>query len=464
MPRLFPRTASLAWGVLLLALAAALGMAGCHPFPQMYDGRRAAESPSPEERDALLRWQNRPHQAAGDEAGDDTGEPARSRKSGVPGSIRPVGYTQKNFGDAEADDSVSPALGRVEWADSEATLPSGGQTAEPALLPVQPRNLETEMSPAAENRVVSAAPLPESERDQFIDELADFEPAPLAPAVSEPVKTALADAIEHPRQQDSASITFLPDLRKGKTAPPEPAAARDWREPTQEAIALLQKEIDRRVKNGELCAAEQARLRLLLLTTGNIPGAAEKIAGMDPDLQLFWERECRGLGRLIETEETGAGRERLAARGESLPDFEEGVAALRSRLPLAVRKSLFVKEPSAFGYYKEVPPAFEPGQTVNAYFELDNVVCAAAPEKSGCDIAVLCRRELLDSLNRTVVEPKEKLCACHSASRLNDIVLNLAVRLPEEIPPGTYTLKTVFLDKHRPGSEPVTRTMELRID
>ncbi|MBQ3387660.1 MAG: hypothetical protein IJG60_00430 [Thermoguttaceae bacterium] len=32
----------------------------------------------------------------------------------VPGSIKSVGYTQKNFGDAEPDDSVSPALGRVE--------------------------------------------------------------------------------------------------------------------------------------------------------------------------------------------------------------------------------------------------------------------------------------------------------------------------------------------------------------
>ena len=459
MPRVFPRTAFPGWGIRrLLALGAALGAVGCHSFPQLYGGRRAVETPPAEERDALHRRPDRPHRSDVEVSG----EPAPARPAGVPGSIKPVGYTQKNFGDAEPDDSVSPALGRVEWADSDTPLPSGGETAEPALLPILPRNLET--VPAAGSAAVSAGPLPESERDQFIDELADFEPAPLAPAVSEPVKTALANSIEHPRPQNAAGMTFLPDLRNGKTPPSEPPEARDWREPTQEAIALLQKEIDRRVKNGELCAAEQARLRLLLLTTGNIPGAAEKIAGMDPDLQLFWERECRGLGRLIETEEKGAGRERLAARGETLPDFEEGVAALRSRLPLAVRKSLFVKEPSAFGYYKEVPPAFEPGQTVNAYFELDNVVCAASPENSGCDIAVLCRRELLDSLNRKVVEPKEKLCACHSASRLNDIVLNLAVRLPEEIPPGTYTLKTVFLDKHRAGSEPVTRTMKLRVD
>ena len=461
MPQLFSRTAFPGWGVFLLALGAALGVAGCHPFPQMYDGRHAVESPSAEERDAMHRWQTRPQRPDGDTAAASYQTQAQAE---VPGSIKPVGYTQKNFGDAEPDDSVSPSLGRVEWADSETFLPPEEETAEPALLPILPQNLETEMSPVAESAVVSAGPLPESERDQFIDELADFEPAPMAPAVSEPIKTALADAIEHPRERYSASITFLPDLRKGTPEPSGSSPVRDWREPTQEAIALLQDEIDRRVKNGELCAAEQARLRLLLLTTGNIPGAAEKIAGMDPDLQLFWERECRGLGRLIETEESGADRERLAARGESLPDFEEGVAALRSGLPLAIRKSLFVEEPSAFGYYKEVPPVFEPGQTVNAYFELDNVVCAASPEESGCDIAVLCRRELLDSLNRTVVEPKEKLCAGHSASRLNDIVLNLGVRLPEEIPPGTYTLKTVFLDKHRAGSEPVTRTMELRVD
>ena len=464
MPQLFPRTASPVWRAFLLALTAALGMAGCHPFPQMYDGRRAVETPSAEENGALHRWQNRPRRTADDPSGDPSGESARSPRTETPGTIKPVAYTQKNFGDGEPDDSVSPALGRVEWADADTPQPPERETAGPAMLPILPQNPEPGTGRAAGNRVISAAPLPESERDLFIDELADFESASSAAAAPEPVKTALANSIERSRGQHSDGTAFLPDLQKGKAAPSEPEAVRDWREPTQEAIALLQEEIDRRVKNGEICAAEQARLRLLLLTTGNIPGAAEKIAGMDPDLQLFWERECRGLGRLIETEEKGSGRERLTARGESLPDFEEGVAALRSRLPLAVRKSLFVKKPAAFGYYEEVPPAFEPGQTVNAYFELDNVVCAASQKESGCDIAVLCRRELLDSLNRTVVEPKEKLCACHSASRLNDIVLNLAIRIPEGIPPGTYTLKTVFLDKHRAGSEPVARTMKLRMD
>ena len=77
--------------------------------------------------------------------------------------------------------------------------------------------------------------------------------------------------------------------------------SRDWRELTQQAIALLRNEIDRRVETVEICPAEEARLRLLLLTTGNIPGAAEKIAGMDPNLQTFWKRDGRGLGRFIET-------------------------------------------------------------------------------------------------------------------------------------------------------------------
>ena len=215
----------------------------------------------------------------------------------------------------------------------------------------------------------------------------------------------------------------------------------------------------------EICAAEEARLRLLLLTTGNIPGAAEKIAGMDPNLQLFWERECRGLGRFIETQEAaeGNGGEKTAWM-ETLPDFQEGVRALKTGMPLAVRKSLFVKEPSVFGYYEEVPASFAPGEVVNAYFELDNVVCEPSGEKNGCDIAVLCRRELVDSLNRNVVETKEKLCQGHSASPLNDIVLNLSVTLPKRIPAGTYTLRTVFLDRHSALSQPVTHTMEIRVD
>ena len=133
-------------------------------------------------------------------------------------------------------------------------------------------------------------------------------------------------------------------------------------------------------------------------------------------------------------------------------------------MPLAVRKSVFVKEPSVFGYYEEVDASFAPGETVNAYFELDNVVCQTSDGKGGCDIAVLCRRELTDSLHRNVVETKEKLCRGHSASPLNDIVLNLSVALPKHIPAGTYTLKTVFLDQHSALAQPVTHTMEIRVD
>ena len=236
----------------------------------------------------------------------------------------------------------------------------------------------------------------------------------------------------------------------------------DWHKAADRAIQLLQKEIDYRVAKGDICSAEEARLRLLLLTTGNIPEAAEKIIGLDSNLQVFWERECRGLGQFIEIQEEKATEgSRLK---ETVAEFQEGVSALKSSLPISVKKSLFVKEPALFGYYEEVFPSFKPGETVNVYFELDNVVCREEGCGEGCRIAVLCRRELTDSLNQPVLETREKLCAGHTGSRLNDIVLNLSLHLPEDLPDGTYNLKTVFLDRNSAGAEPIAELMELRVE
>lgn len=442
----FPKRARVA--AALAALLAALAAVGCHPFPQAYSGRGGA-GPFSSERPAPLREWEEP--AAREEEGS-----ARNRSDAPLGHIKPVGYTQKNFEDMEPSQTTfPPTSGAVQWSDAPMQI-GESDPSEPAAASPQVRDLAVyEIGPNDETKTESA---PLDSPDAYGVPVQGEGP-------HDPMKTALAESIEHPKAQSIADITFLPDTTAGKAPAPLPEDAQDWRGATHQAIELLQREIDRRVREGEICAAEEARLRLLLLTTGNIPGAAEKIAGMDPNLQLFWERECRGLGRFIETQEAaeGNGGEKTAWM-ETLPDFQEGVRALKTGMPLAVRKSLFVKEPSVFGYYEEVPASFAPGEVVNAYFELDNVVCEPSGEKNGCDIAVLCRRELVDSLNRNVVETKEKLCQGHSASPLNDIVLNLSVTLPKRIPAGTYTLRTVFLDRHSALSQPVTHTMEIRVD
>lgn len=448
--RYFPRTEFLrrkrvspALAALLMALAAA----GCHPFPQAYSGRDVI-GPFAAEGRASLRERDRSDAREEENA-------RRSRPAEPPGHIKPVGYTQKNFGDMEkSQTTLPPTSGEVQWSDAPMQIGEAGPAASADAASPLVRNLAAYDDVGAPD--IDAV---------FLDGAAASLPRTEGGAAPDPVKTALAESIEHAGGRNAAEISFLPETNPAQRAEPLPENGGDWRDATHQAIALLQEEIARRVREGEICAAEEARLRLLLLTTGNIPGAAEKIAGMDPNLQVFWERECRGLGRFIESQESSekdAGEK--TAWTETLPDFQEGVRALKTGMPLAVRKSVFVKEPSVFGYYEEVDASFAPGETVNAYFELDNVVCQTSDGKGGCDIAVLCRRELTDSLHRNVVETKEKLCRGHSASPLNDIVLNLSVALPKHIPAGTYTLKTVFLDQHSALAQPVTHTMEIRVD
>ena len=432
----------------LAALLLTLAAVGCHPFPQVYPGRGAVGPFPSEQRGSLREWE--------EPAAREDEDAVRNHPSAPLGHIKPVGYTQKSFGDMAQDENrLPPTSGAVQWSDAPMQI---GES--------DPSSPSDTSLPLVQDLSAYQADSGDSDsEDALIDSIVSSAPLSKGNVSSNPMKAALADSIQHPKAQSIADITFLPETSADKAPVPISEAAEGWRGATQRAIALLKEEIDRRARAGEICAAEEARLRLLLLTTGNIPGAAEKIAGMDPNLQLFWERECRGLGRFIETQETAsdAGGEKSAWM-ETLPDFQEGVRALKTGMPLAVRKSLFVKEPSVFGYYEEVPGSFAPGGTVNAYFELDNVVCKPSEGGNGCDISVLCRRELVDSLNRNVVETKEKLCEGHSASPLNDIVLNLSVSLPERIPAGTYTLRTVFLDRNSDLSRPVTHTMEIRVD
>ncbi|MGI5832095.1 MAG: hypothetical protein ACOX6D_06130 [Thermoguttaceae bacterium] len=457
MPRSFHRTIFSIWGWVLSALSILLCTCGCHPIPRAYCGREVVETCPVEGQSSLRQWYTPPR--------PESGETLQSRRENTPpGHIQSVGFTQKNFGDMEqTGPNPAHSLGKVEWADTQRSVTEAAEPefSERAVPRVQ--DLAT-LADSVPGMLPFDTPVPDLNPADFIDELPDFVTITESNRQSRPIKAALAESIENPQYLNNAEISFLPDTKKKTSAMSGDETSRDWRELTQQAIALLRNEIDRRVETGEICPAEEARLRLLLLTTGNIPGAAEKIAGMDPNLQTFWERECRGLGRFIETQEDSSDDVRNTAWMEAVPDLREGLMALRSGMPLKIRKSLFVKEPSAFGFYEEVSPSFTPGETINVYFELDNIVCRESDEKSRFDIAVLCRRELTDSLNRAVVDTKEKLCAGHSASPLNDVVLNLSIRLPEGLAPGTYTIKTVLMDRQSPVREPVTHVMEFRVD
>lgn len=271
---------------------------------------------------------------------------------------------------------------------------------------------------------------------------------------------------ETARQKEYIAATPLASLvqcsAESLPASTGPNTDQTWRTEAQKAIELLRAEIDRKTADGTISASEQARLRLLLLSTGNIPDAAARIAGTEPALADFWEKQCRGLGVLLESDganDPAEGRnKRLAAAASEL---DGGLLRLKTACPITIPKALFVEESAPFGLYRVRPAAFRPGQTAFVYMELDNVV--SRPLQSGHEIAVLCRWELLDASGRPAFSAQEQLCESRSESPLKDVVLNISVKMPETLPAGDYRLRVVLTDRNGAASDAAEETLPLKI-
>lgn len=338
--------------------------------------------------------------------------------------------------------SVDPSasLPRIEKDEMAKRLPSAVTKTETGKIELSPdiRAL-IDSSPFS---FLNKAPAPS---DPITEEI--VAPAPMIATAAtlrsetvEPIPSNLAEANRATR------TTLLPNRES-------------WRLEADRAITLLQEEIHRKAASGGITATEEARLRLLLLSTGNIPGAAEKIAGATPALQEFWEKQCRGLGSLLENGRISSGdNDALAAVAGEL---DRGLDSLKRECPLAVRKALFVEASAPFGLYREKTPRYRPGETVFIYLELDNVV--SRDLRPGYEISVLCRWSGRDLNGNSAFPGAEQLCVSRSESSLQDIPLNLSIRLPEGLAPGDYRLQVALTDKNGSARGETTTDLTFRV-
>ena len=271
----------------------------------------------------------------------------------------------------------------------------------------------------------------------------------------------LATLLREPGEAVPVAHQLPTSLPEEKKLPGESKTS--WKTEAQKAIDLLKAEIDRKTAEGTISASEQARLRLLLLSTGNIPDAAERIAGTDPALADFWEKQCRGLGVLLDADQPNA--DGAAKSGErfvtAVSELDNGLVRLKSQCPATIRKALFVEESAPFGLYRAKTADFCPGQTAFLYLELDNIV--SRPLAAGHEIAVLCRWELLDAAGQPALSAQEQLCESRSESPLKDVVLNIAARLPEQLAPGAYRLRVRIADRNGGSDASAEQTLNLNL-
>lgn len=233
--------------------------------------------------------------------------------------------------------------------------------------------------------------------------------------------------------------------------------AGDWRAEARRAAERLRDEIDRRCASGELRPAEVARLRLLLVATGDDPAAIGKIAATKPELAEFWEQQCRGLETVIASQENGSNESLQAAAGE----LTDSLHTLKTVCPVTIQKALFAEASAPFGLYRPHSGSYQPGATAFVYLELDNIV--SKKTKTGYELAVLCRWELLDAQGKPVGERREQLCSNCSASPLKDVVLNIPAELSENLTAGDYAMRIIVQDQNAAQSHEAQSDLALTI-
>lgn len=238
-------------------------------------------------------------------------------------------------------------------------------------------------------------------------------------------------------------------------------SALNWKKQTAEAIDHLEKEIQKKQKEGTIAREDQARLRLLYLAADEHEKAIAKDPKNADAISRFWESECQGLSKLLQ----GTGDAKASGSlqiEEAANHFQTGLDSLRTEAPIRIRKILFTEAPSPFGLYREKEKPITAGETVYVYAELDNVISKAV--KNGEDLAIACTWEIRDSKGNSVLPLHEQECKTHSESRLRDIVLNISANLPKDLLPGEYTFQLTVSDRNNPKGFQETQSLSFRTE
>ncbi len=227
-----------------------------------------------------------------------------------------------------------------------------------------------------------------------------------------------------------------------------------WVEQVKCAIQSLIAEREQLVERGADTRTCDARLRLLYLVIGEYDRSIQAIQDDSDPLKIFWEKECRGLETLL--------RNRLE---EIDPTFvaerlRAGLDSLAGLCNIKIRKALLVDEPACYGLYEVRKGTYVPGDVVYAYAELDFVT--SKESKKGFEINVECRWRLLARDGRQIVPFESQRCVNVSETKLQDVVLNVSVPLPEKIASGEYILELEVVDMN--ADEPTTSVKKLELN
>ncbi len=228
-----------------------------------------------------------------------------------------------------------------------------------------------------------------------------------------------------------------------------------WVEQIKSAIRTLVAERDAKKAAGEDVRRLDARLRLLYLAVDEYDRSIQEIQDDADPLKVFWETERGELETLLQSRLEEIDPTFVAER------LRAGLDSLSGLCDLQIRKSALVVAPACFGLYEERAEAFQPGETVFAYAELEYVSCRETEE--GRLIDVECRWRILNADGSELTPVETQRCSNLSETKLRDVVLNVSAPLPKDLAPGTYLLETEVVDMNRPDAKPAKERLKLTV-
>lgn len=324
---------------------------------------------------------------------------------------------------------MTPTLEAIPPAESVASRPSPVRPATGAAVSIP--------SPASEQSEYEVQPAQyETTADQYVSE-------PSLPLRQRDRNVRLATASSAEKSVNRKAKPAISSKREREEIESQAREQElaDWQAYLEESILLLEEESQGPARTAEE-VRRQAELRLLYLAGGDREAALRPIDGISTTQQEFWSESLFALSTYLDAESLPDGPRRAA---EARRHLEEAVTRLGELSTLGVRNIAFCSKVNSYGIYETYPEdAFEPGQQVLLYAELENFKCAESA--TGFVTAVRSSYQIFDARGVRVdshdFATTEETCR----NRRRDFFMRYFIDLPERIYEGEYTLKITIED------------------
>jgi hypothetical protein len=222
-----------------------------------------------------------------------------------------------------------------------------------------------------------------------------------------------------------------------------PDTVRRWQQELSEAITKLERELEGAPADDDQEQLHRlASLRLLRLIQGDLEQACEPIEGLSRSEQTYFQHQLQALHEVIQID----GHPRRSRRWSvAMHSQRQATDQLANLAQLEIRQMAFCTEVESFGSFTPFTSyRFQPDQDVLLYCELDNV--AADEVKDGFETQLQGSYEIIGPQGERMVDRMVHMPKQRTGHRLRDYFVIYPLRLPKQLPAGSYRLELTIED------------------